>query len=127
MPVTEPADQLGQGLSPSGHLLGESANIHGMPPLIGIRASDNLPLFRTIHDKRFGYVRLLVQRITPHGLVLVTGQQINEVVEAGHSLTELLAIILPLLALVLGALIWIVVSRTMRRVEGIRGRGGRDI
>lgn len=26
VPVTVPADQLGQGLSPSGHLLGESAN-----------------------------------------------------------------------------------------------------
>jgi signal transduction histidine kinase len=121
VPVTEPADQLGQGLSPSGQLLGESANIHGMPPLVGIRSSDKLPLFRTIHDNRFGYVRLFEQRVTPHGLILVTGQQINEVVEAGHSLTELLAIILPLLAVLLGVLIWIVVSRTMRRVEGMRG------
>ena len=92
-----------------------------MPPLVGIRSSEKLPLFRTIHDNHFGYVRLLEQRIAPHGLILVTGQQINEVVEAGRSLTELLAVILPLLAVILGALIWIVVSRTMRRVEGMRG------
>jgi signal transduction histidine kinase len=121
IPVTEPADQLGQGLSPSGRLLGESANIHGMPPLIALRPGDKLPLFRTIYYKRIGYVRLLEQRIAPPGLILVTGQQINVVVEAGHSLTELLAIILPLLAVTLGALIWIVVSRTMRRVEEMRG------
>ena len=124
VPVTVPADQLGQGLSPSGHLLGESTNIRGMPPLVAVRPSDNLPLFTTIYYKRIGYVRLLEQRLSPHGLVLVTGQQINEVVEAGSSLTELLAVILPLLAVTLGLLIWIVVGRTMRRVEGMRGAVG---
>ena len=91
-----------------------------MPALIPVRPSDKLPVLTTIHDKRFGYVRLLEQRIAPVGLVLITGQQINEVVEAGHSLSMLLGIILPLLALLLGALIWFVVGRTMRRVEGIR-------
>jgi signal transduction histidine kinase len=116
-----PAGQLGQGFF-DGRLAGASDNVRGMPPLIRVRPSQSVPLLTTIHDRRFGYIRLLEQPVaSSHGkLIIVSGQQINEIIDADHRLTELLVIVLPLLAAVLGILIWLVVGRAMRPVEAIR-------
>ena len=121
LPSTSPAGELGQFFLPNGTLIGSSVNLKGQPPLVHVDPRLVAPRFMTIHTDRFGYVRLLEQHIgSAKGPILVSGQAINQIVDAEHSLTVLLVVLLPLLAVGLAVLIWLVVGRAMRRVEDVR-------
>jgi signal transduction histidine kinase len=121
VPNTSPADQMGQAFLPNGRLIGSSANLEGQPPLIQVHAGVVKPQFMTVFDPRFGHIRVLEWQIgSSKGPVLVSGQVINQIFAAEHSLTVLLVVVLPALGVGLAVLIWIVVGRAMRRVEDIR-------
>ena len=120
-PATGPAGQLGQLFSPNGTLLGSSANLQGMKPLVNVHSPGSLPRMSTFYDRRFGHLRSFELRLGGRsGPILVEYQVINQIVAAENSLTQLLEIVLPILALVLGGLIWLVVGRAMKPVEVVR-------
>jgi signal transduction histidine kinase len=119
--ATGPAGQLGQFFLPNGTLLGSSTNLKGMKSLINVNSPGSLPRMSTFYDRRFGYLRAIELRLGGRsGFILVEYQVINQIVGAKNSLTHLLEIVLPILALVLGALIWLVVGRAMKPVEVVR-------
>jgi len=68
-----------------------------------------------------GY-RLLFRPVTsPSGsAVLVVGENTDELDDSVRTLTVLLATVIPLVVLVLGAVVWWLVGRTLRPVEDIR-------
>jgi signal transduction histidine kinase len=118
--ATGPAGQLGQFFSPNGTLLGASANLHGVQPLIKVDATGHTPLLFTFYNRRFGHLRALESQLGRSGYILVEYQVINQIVGADNSLTRLLEIVLPILAVALGGLIWLVVGRAMKPVEVVR-------
>jgi signal transduction histidine kinase len=116
-----PAGQLGQLFLANGTLLGASNNMKGLPPLIHIGHVETRPRLSTIYSSHFGHVRIVVLHLgNQSSPVLLEGQEINQIFEADASLTELLVIVLPILALALGGLIWFVVGRAMKPVEAVR-------
>ena len=120
-PATTPAGQLGQLFLANGTLLGSSTNLRGMPPLIHVSPAGPTPQLSTIYNRRFGHLRVLeLQLGARSAAILVEYQVINQIVDAENSLTELLEIVLPILALVLGGLTWLVVGRAMKPVEVVR-------
>jgi signal transduction histidine kinase len=120
-PATTPAGQLGQLFLANGTLLGSSTNLQGMPPLIEVSPAGPTPELSTIYNRRFGHLRVLELQLGGRSApILVEYQVINQIVDAENSLTKLLEIVLPILALVLGGLIWLVVGRAMKPVEVVR-------
>ena len=122
IPKNLPAGQLGQMYTHTGQMLGQSANMAGRPPIVhfsppGVRT----PTFLTTTEPKLGTIRVLEY---PFGggsrLVFIEGQQINQANAASSSLSHLLLVLLPLLAVALGFVIWHVVGRSMKRVEAIR-------
>jgi signal transduction histidine kinase len=92
-----------------------------MPPLIHVRRAGPTPELSTIYNRRFGHLRVLELQLGGRSApILVEYQVINQIVDAENSLTELLEIVLPILALVLGGLVWLVVGRAMKPVEVVR-------
>ena len=119
--ATTPAGQLGQLFLANGTLLGSSTNLKGMPPLIRVSRVGSTPRLSTIYNSRFGSLRVLEQQLGGRsGPILVEAQVINQIVAAGNSLSDLLEIVLPILAIVLAGLIWLVVGRAMKPVEVVR-------
>jgi signal transduction histidine kinase len=120
-PATTPVGQLGQFFSANGTLLGSSTNLQGVAPLIQLSPAGPTPRLSSFYNRRFGHLRALeIQLGGRSGPILVEYQAINQIVEAENSLTEFLEIVLPILAIVLGALIWLVVGRAMKPVEVVR-------
>lgn len=120
-PASTPAGQLGQFFLANGTLLGSSTNLAGMPPLIQVSPAGPTPRLSTIYNRRFGHLRTLELQLGGRSApILVEYQVINQIVEAENSLTELLEIVLPILAFALGGLIWLVVGRAMKPVEVVR-------
>jgi signal transduction histidine kinase len=120
-PATTPVGQLGQFFSANGTLLGSSANLKGVSPLIRLSGVGLTPRLSSFYNRRFGHLRALQTQLGGRsGPILVEYQAINQIVEAENSLTEFLETVLPILALVLGGLIWLVVGRAMKPVEVVR-------
>jgi signal transduction histidine kinase len=121
LPRTTPAGQLGQFFLANGTLVDSSENLEGVPPLVHVKGAGATPRLSTIDNPRFGHLRILVQQLGNRSApILLEGQEINQIFEADASLTELLVIVLPVLAIALGGLIWFVVGRAMKPVEAVR-------
>jgi len=121
LPATTPAGQFGQFFNSNGTQVGSSVNLHGLPPLIHVRPLGPKPRLTTVTDHLFGELRVLEQQLgTGSAPILVEAQQIAQIDQASSSLSVLLAVVLPFLAVVLGLLIWFVVGRAMKPVEAVR-------
>jgi signal transduction histidine kinase len=116
-----PTGQLGQLVSASGTLIGAGSNLQGMPPLIHVTPGDPNPRLSTIYNPRFGHVRVLQQQFGAKSApILIEGQEINQIFDAENSMNRLFIFGLPILAVVLGILIWFVVGQAMKPVEKAR-------
>lgn len=117
LPVEE--DLLIQIVDYSGHVQLSSSNLNGVPPITpmqtGYYTTTNVP-------GRHETFRILTRRIqTPNGpALLLVGHNYDDVVEPVRILNNLLLITVPIVILVLGALTWLVVGRTLRPVETLR-------
>ena len=121
LPTSTPAGQLGQLFQANGTLLGSSVNLHGLPPLIHVRPLGPKPRLTTVRNPSFGQLRVLEEQFgTGSAPILVTAQQIGQIDQTVGSLTVLLAVVSPVLAVVLGLPIWFVVGRAMKPVEAVR-------
>ena len=121
LPRSAPRGSLGQIISPDGAVLGSSTNLQGLPPIIAKGLVGRSPNPLTVDNHHFGPLRVFEMPLGGNGSpVLVEAQQIGQLLEEGSSLSLLLAILLPILAIVLGMLIWVVVGLAMKPVETIR-------
>ena len=117
LPVEE--DLLIQIVDYSGHVQLSSSNLNGVPPITpmqtGYYTTTNVP-------GRHETFRILTRRIqTPNGpALLLVGHNYDDVVEPVRILNNLLLITVPIVILILGALTWLVVGRTLRPVETLR-------
>jgi signal transduction histidine kinase len=92
-----------------------------MPPLIHVTPGDPNPRLSTIYNPRFGHVRVLQQQFGAKSApILIEGQEINQIFDAENSMNRLFIFGLPILAVVLGILIWFVVGQAMKPVEKAR-------
>jgi signal transduction histidine kinase len=122
IPQSMPAGEFGQVYTPTGRLLGQSENLAGRRPVVEFHGPGvESPTFLTTRDASLGSVRVLEYPLGGEPpLTLVEGQQINQAMAVGSSLSRLLWVVLPLLSGLLAILIWHVIGRAMRRVEAIR-------
>jgi signal transduction histidine kinase len=117
---TGPRGQLGQVVLPDGRLIGSSTNFRGQPPLVSVRQVGASPTLVTVDNPRFGPLRVLAVELNGRGsAVLIEAQQVGQIVDEGKSLSLFLAIFLPILAILLGLLIWVVVGLAMKPVGSI--------
>ena len=118
---TSPQGSLGQLVFVDGSLIGASSNLKGQPPLIKVSPVGQKPKLVTVQNRHFGPLRVVeVQLGGRSSPVLVEAQQIGQLLEGNNSLSLFLAVLLPILAVVLGVLIWIVVGLAMKPVDTIR-------
>jgi signal transduction histidine kinase len=121
LPSTTPAGQMGQFFNSNGTQVGSSVNLQGFPALIHVHALGPVPRITTVTNPVFGNLRVLEQQFgTGSAPILVEAQQIGQIDQTISSLTLLLAVVLPILAVVLAALIWFIVGRAMKPVEAVR-------
>ncbi len=117
LPVEE--DLLIQIVDSSGRVQLSSSNLNGVPLITptqtGYYTTTNVP-------GRYETFRILTRPIqTPNGpVLLLVGHNYDDVIEPVRILTSLFLITIPIVILVLGALTWLVVGRTLRPVETLR-------
>ncbi len=113
-------DLLVQVVDPNRDVVGASANVAGLAPIVEVR-----PGFRTISDVpgRPETFRVLVREIGSDGgpeRWLIVAVNNDDVIEPVRILTGLLALTVPALIGVLGLLTWWLTGRTLRPVERMR-------
>lgn len=115
-------DLVVQVLNGSGRVVGSTVSGRDLPPLVDVsslRVGD-LRTIRTVEVPDVGSVRLLVEPLGDRPLVLVVGRSIDQVDDAVTSLRRLGLIVIPVVTLLLAALIWSVIGRSLRTVEAVR-------
>jgi len=127
-------DAVAQVVDARGTVVAATANIAGQPPL-GPAPSTSTQVLRTAdqlpHD-RAAY-RLLSRSVaTPEGpQVIHAGAPTDDIEDSTRVLTTSLTVTAPAVAALLGALVWVLVGRTLRPVEEIRaevaGMGAQDL
>lgn len=112
-------DLLVQVVDADGNVLASSASLAGAAPIAsvqsGLHTVTNVP-------GRSENFRVLVRQIEFSGgrVNLIVGVNNDDVTEPASILTKLLAILVPAVVLVLGALVWWLTGRTLRPVEKMR-------
>ncbi|MGH9150759.1 MAG: ATP-binding protein, partial [Acidimicrobiales bacterium] len=127
-------DTVAQVVRPGGEVLAATPNVAGLAPVAALPAGRAASL-RTVEDlpNDGAEFRLLARRVgTPEGpLVIIVAGTLEDVNESVALLVASLTIAVPLVAALLGALVWWLVGRTLRPVETIRaevaGMGGSDL
>ena len=119
-------DSLAQVVSDDGRVLAASDNLLGRSAVSSFVPDGNQPVARTMRDlpdddEREDYRVWALRTDTPDGSAVVyVGPSLEAAQEATNRLVGTLVVGLPLLALVLAGLIWLVVGRSLRPMEAIR-------
>ena len=108
----------------SGTIVAESANMAGAPPILPDQPAPGTTIIKQVSelpvdDEEF---RILVRTIDAPGgpLTLLVAGSLDQVHESTDSLSAILRIGIPLLAVVVAAGSWLVVGRALSPVEAIR-------
>ncbi len=128
-------DSFAQVVGADGTVLAATANLAGKESVLDPVPDVIRPQLRTLdgppHDEaRF---RVRTQRVagSQPGAIVHVGGTLDDIDESTRTLARSLAVTTPTLALLLAALIWGLVGRTLRPVESIRaeveGIGGREL
>lgn len=120
-PIVDQGDEdaIAQVVAAEGHVLASTSNFTTEPALSPPGPDDTS--YRTLHlpiDE--SNYRLLSRSVGD--VVIHTGTPIDDVDESVAALTAGLLIAIPAVAVIIGALIWWLVGRTLRPVEAIRSR-----
>lgn len=123
--VPEADEQLVQVIGPDGQVVASSSNVDGWRPVAdlepGSSATLTLGLFDDADDEPEEFVVVASVADTATGpLRIVVARTIEDVAESTSTLAGLLAAGVPVLALVVGVVTWIVVGRALSPVESIR-------
>ncbi|MEO6571138.1 MAG: HAMP domain-containing sensor histidine kinase [Ilumatobacteraceae bacterium] len=121
--IGDPEDMFVQLLGGDGDVVASTPNA-GDAPAIAVRPGNvDRTTIQTVRvEVPTGWFRVLVQpALTDDGRsVLVIGKNLDDVTETAHVLIAALAVVSPLLVLMLGALAWWLIGRTLRPVDDMR-------
>jgi signal transduction histidine kinase len=135
LPGSSDDEIFAQVVSEDGQVIAASPVIAGEPPLAGAPAAGRRESLRTIDELPIDDdpFRVLSRRADgPDGSVVIhVAGSVDDVSESVALLASTLTIVVPLLAVVLAALVWWLVGRTLRPVDEIRAEvadiGGSDL
>ena len=116
-------DSFVQVLDSDGAVVASSANVAGRPAAsVQVLAGSGSRLQTTTLGDPSGTYRIYVRAVSVNGLKrsLVVAKNLDDVNQNIHTLVVSLAVISPVLGLLLGALAWWLIGRTLRPVDGIR-------
>ena len=117
--IGEADEQFIQVLGPSGEVVAASENVDALPALVRLPPGRSTRFDPPIGDDEF--VAAAIAAETPTGEVTVVfARALDEVSDSTETVTELLAIAVPLLVVLVGATTWLVVGRALAPVEAIR-------
>jgi len=127
-------DTVAQVVSADGRVLASTANLAGRGPVAPLPTSAGSTV-RTVHDLAHdpAAFRMLSRRAnTPQGpVVVVVAAPVGDVNASVNTLARSLVLAVPLVAALLGVLLWVLVGRTLHPVETIRAEvariGGSDL
>lgn len=116
-------DMLAQVVGPDGSVLAAVASVAGDPPLADLPPGERRDVMRTIDklndDGAFRVLSRRVETADGSSVVHVAGS-LDDVRDSTRVLATSLAVAIPLLLVVLAALIWWLVGRTLSPVEAMR-------
>nr|MDQ6949424.1 HAMP domain-containing histidine kinase [Actinomycetota bacterium] len=116
-------DTVAQVVSSDGHVLASTANLAGRGPMAPLPTKAG-PTVRTVHDLPHdpAVFRMLSHKVdSPQGPVLVlVAAPIGDVNASVNTLARSLVLAVPVVAALLGVLVWVLVGRTLHPVETIR-------
>ena len=117
-------DSFAQLLDARGAVVGSSANVVGVPAVTSVRPQPpgGARLTTVDVDRPDGQFRVYVRALPPRGTgrYLVVAKNLDDVRENVQVLIITLAIATPIIGLLLAALAWWVIGRTLRPVQAIR-------
>ena len=102
-----------QAVDANGHVVFASDRLVNRPPLVDTTTGQSGPV--TVSDDGLGAIRVITIELGQN--TVLYGESLQSVDDAVSGLTTALVFGVPLLALILGALIWIVVGRTLAPVR----------
>ena len=119
--ITVGEDGVAQVVADDGTVLGASPNIFGQPAIASFKPSGDSPVVRRLDapdDSESETYRIWA--VKADGATVYVGRSLESVQEATAALTKALTIGLPVLALLLGGVLWLLVGRALRPVEALR-------
>ena len=117
--VSAQDEQLIQILDVHGRVLASSANLRGRPAVAHLEPGRSKEVLTPVDEDRFLVVA--VGADTPSGSrVVLVGRALADVMESVHVLTQMFAVGIPLLLLLVGVTTWLVVGRALAPVAAIR-------
>ena len=118
-------DSFLQLIDGNGRVVAASANVASLPSAVAALTPGRAQVFRTVAITRLSShdYRVLAQPVAS-GLgarTLLVGKNVDDVKDSVHVLTTSLAIAIPVVLVLLGALLWWLTGSVLRPVEAIRG------
>ena len=110
-------DEAAQLVRSSGLLVAATSNIAALPPLVWPAPSDFVEIDGAVDAEQS---MIVVAHHLDDDLVLLVGKTTESREDAIRHVTELLAVTLPVLCMIVAALTWAMVGRALRPVETIR-------
>ncbi len=123
-------DTLAQAIGADGRVLASTANLAGRGPIARFptRAGSSV---RTVHDLPHDHASFRMLSRRSGTVVVVVAAPLGDVNASVDTLAGSLVLAIPLAAALLGALVWVLVGRTLHPVETIRAEvariGGSDL
>lgn len=116
----DPEGEFVQVVGLSGDVVASSANVSGREALVTLAPGTSTTLNEVpLEDRPF--LVAAVTATTPEGpAIVLVGRSLEDVTDAVRSLTRSLAVAIPALLVVVGALAWLLVGRALAPVESIR-------
>ena len=105
-----------QSFTQEGDVVYASPPLEGLPPLVDPAVLTDDRILRTVEAEGVGSLRTIIGPFD-QGTFLLFGSPMSEVDDAVDSLTRSLLFGLPFVVLGLGAVVWLVVGRTLRPVD----------
>jgi signal transduction histidine kinase len=116
-------DGIAQIVDGDGHVVSATPSVEGRPPLAPPPDGDD-PVVRTVDDVSgegpFHVASVPGTDATGDPVVVHVGAPLDDIAESTQALTRSLVLAVPAVTLLLGALVWALVGRTLRPVEAIR-------
>lgn len=117
---TREDDEVVQVVGPDGTVIAWSANVAGLPALAALSAGGSARL-RPAWDPDVDYLLVASAAELPEGpSTVMVGRALDDVADASRIVSNLLAVGLPLLLVVVGATTWKVTGRALSPVDSIR-------
>ena len=127
--VGESDEEFVQVIDADGNIFSASPNMSGRAPITrlapgevrdiaSVPFEDN-PLENEPNEDEEPFLAVAISADSPRAFTVVVGRSLESVIEASEAVTSVLAIAVPLLLLVVGAVTWAVVGRALAPVDAI--------